>query len=127
MALVSKCDRCGVVASTEPMMLGDASHDLCAGCAGELREWLKPVQATVSPRGKRMGRALHARRYIARDGVCDARKMADDGGEPYRRVYFALLQVAGRGELVHLGKGRFVLPSTDVADGVLRQATRKAG
>jgi len=109
--LIPHCDRCCAPGQVIQVL----GKDCCNACVAELREWLNPIAKRVRKAHER-DRMHQARHFIARDGEACAAKIAASTGEPYRNAYSALIACAKRGKLVHLGKGKFVLPAAEAAE-----------
>lgn len=112
MATRTECDRCRCAAQVAKLTLdGGPLGELCAGCIGELRGWLvSKIKPEYTATGKVRNRLQQAQHHIRVHGICSAATLAQENGEPERRAYFGLRELADRGLLKHLGRGVYVLP-----------------
>lgn len=106
MALKPHCDRCGIEGQITPVL----GVDCCATCISELRAWLSPIYRAGKRKKYAHDRMRHALHFIARKGYVTDEMVADANQEPRRTAYFALYQLSKSGHLIHLGRGKFVLP-----------------
>jgi hypothetical protein len=111
--IVHLCDRCKTAGQLIPLL----GKDICNACVSDVRELLsqRPAKAVT-----RVGRSQKIARHTFREpveralrvsGVACAHGIAAAHDVSYRTVYFAMIAMEKRGELVNLGNGRFGRPS----------------